>query len=158
MHNSLLRPTLLAARRAAAQHAAARSYVTKPNPEVPDYDTVDPVPDYPQLPWSSRQNLPAKGWDDMLLRRNYGDPLHEQEEVLSMWGPDIPPAGLTAQSALRQLLLAFAGFATLGFVIKNYAIPERPAAPREFPYDGLVKELGGVEELKSNPESLDEED
>lgn len=65
-----------------------------------------------------------------------------------MWGPDIPPAGLTAQSALRQLLAAFAGFATLAFVIKNYGIPERPAIPREFPYDGLVKELGGVEELR----------
>jgi NADH dehydrogenase (ubiquinone) 1 beta subcomplex subunit 8 len=67
-----------------------------------------------------------------------------------MWGPDIPPVGLTAQSALRQLLVALAGFATLAFVIKNYGIPERPAVPREFPYDGLVKELGGVEELKVN--------
>lgn len=65
-----------------------------------------------------------------------------------MWGPDIPPAGLTAQSALRQLLVALAGFTTLALVIKNYGIPERPAVPREFPYDGLVKELGGVEELK----------
>jgi len=74
--------------------------------------------------------------------------LHEQEEVLSMWGPDVPRAGLTAQSALVQLLGAFAGFATLGFVIKNYGVPERPAAPRDFPYDGLVKELGGVVELK----------
>ncbi|KXN80889.1 hypothetical protein AN958_06933 [Leucoagaricus sp. SymC.cos] len=159
MHNALLRPALAATRRAAARHTAVRSYATqKPGPEVPDYSSVDPVPDYPQLPWNSRQNLPAKGWDDMLLRRNYGDPLHEQEEVLSMWGPDIPPAGLTAQSALRQLLAAFAAFATLGFVIKNYGIPERPAVPRTFPYDGLVKELGGVEELKANPESLEGED
>lgn len=99
--------------------------------------------------------------------------LHEQEEVLSMWGPDVPRAGLTAQSALVQLLGAFAGFATLGFVIKNYGVPERPAAPRDFPYDGLVKELGGVAELKviflcqhdmqvlngmqANPECMDEE-
>lgn len=74
MHNFLIRPTLAAARRAIAQRAATRPYVTKPpNPEVPDYDSVDPVPDYPELPWVSRQNLPAKGWDDMLLRRNYGD-------------------------------------------------------------------------------------
>lgn len=65
-----------------------------------------------------------------------------------MWGPDIPPTGLTAQSALRQLLAAFAGFAMLALVIKNYGIPERPGIRREFPYDGLVKELGGVEELK----------
>jgi len=65
-----------------------------------------------------------------------------------MWGPDVPRAGLTAQSALAQLLGAFAGFAVLGLVIKNYGVPERPAAPRDFPYDGLVKELGGVAELK----------
>lgn len=65
-----------------------------------------------------------------------------------MWGPDVPRAGLTPQSALRQLLAAFAGFATLALVIKNYGIPERPGVPREFPYDGLVKELGGLEELK----------
>jgi NADH dehydrogenase (ubiquinone) 1 beta subcomplex subunit 8 len=71
-----------------------------------------------------------------------------------MWGPDIPPVGLTAQSALRQLLGALAGFATLALIIKNYGIPERPAVPREFPYDGLVKELGGVEELKVNFFSL----
>jgi NADH dehydrogenase (ubiquinone) 1 beta subcomplex subunit 8 len=65
-----------------------------------------------------------------------------------MWGPDIPPAGLTPESALRQLLGALAGFAALGLFIKYYGIPERPAVPREFPYDGLVKELGGVEEIK----------
>lgn len=65
-----------------------------------------------------------------------------------MWGPDIPPAGVTPQSALRQLLAAFAGFATIALVIKNFGIPERPGVPREFPYDGLVKELGGIEELK----------
>lgn len=65
-----------------------------------------------------------------------------------MWGPDVPRAGLTAQSALLQLFGAFAGFATLGFVIKNYGVPEPPAVRREFPYDGLVKELGGVAELR----------
>jgi len=74
--------------------------------------------------------------------------LHEQEELVSMWGPDVPRAGLTAQSALLQLFGAFAGFATLGFVIKNYGVPEPPAVRREFPYDGLVKELGGVAELR----------
>lgn len=65
-----------------------------------------------------------------------------------MWGPDIPPAGLTGESALRQLLGALAGFAVLGVYIKYFGIPDRPAVPREFPYDGLVKELGGVEAIK----------
>lgn len=75
MHNSLLRPALAATRRVAAQRAfPLRSYATQPpHAETESYETKDPVPDYPDLPWVSRQTLPAKGWDDMLLRRNYGD-------------------------------------------------------------------------------------
>lgn len=30
---------------------------------------------YPVLPDVSRQHAPAKGWDDMLARRNFGDPV-----------------------------------------------------------------------------------
>lgn len=86
------------------------------------------------------------------MRRNFGDTLPEQEEVLSMWGPDIPP--IAPQAALRQLLLAFAGFATFGFVVKNYVVPDAPAIRREYPYSGLVQELGGLEENKAREESL----
>ncbi|KAF7773252.1 hypothetical protein Agabi119p4_5419 [Agaricus bisporus var. burnettii] len=155
MHSALIRPVVAGTRRAAL---ASRSYASQRPPtyeERPSYDTTDPEPNYPQLPYVSRQHLPPKQWDDMLLRRNYGDTLHEQEEVLSMWGPDIPPAGLTGESALRQLLGALAGFAVLGVYIKYFGIPDRPAVPREFPYDGLVKELGGVEAIKANPERVE---
>lgn len=81
MHNSLLRTTLAASRRAAAQRAlVTRSYAAGPPPphaETESYEEKDPIPDYPDLPWVSRQTLPAKGWDDMLLRRNYGDPVRQ---------------------------------------------------------------------------------
>lgn len=81
MHNSLLRPALAASRRVAAQRTlTTRSYATRsppPHAETESYEEQDPVPDYPELPWVSRQNLPAKGWDDMLLRRNYGDPVRQ---------------------------------------------------------------------------------
>ena len=33
-------------------------------------------------------------------------------------------------------------------------MPERPVVPRQYPYDGLVKELGGLEENKSSIPSL----
>jgi NADH dehydrogenase (ubiquinone) 1 beta subcomplex subunit 8 len=63
-----------------------------------------------------------------------------------MWGPDIPP--IAPQAALRQLLIAFAGFATFGFVVKKYVVQDPPAIRREYPYSGLVQELGGLEENK----------
>lgn len=47
--------------------ALARSYAT-PSEEV------DPQLDgYPQLPLIQRGSLPARGWDDMLERRNFGE-------------------------------------------------------------------------------------
>jgi len=74
MQGFLLRPAGIVARRMAVRKVVARSYTTQQS-DTESYETVDPVPDYPQLPWNSRQNLPAKGWDDILLRRNYSDPV-----------------------------------------------------------------------------------
>lgn len=74
MQGFLLRPIHVITRRMAVRQVVARSYATQQS-DTESYETVDPVSDYPQLPWNSRQNLPAKGWDDILLRRNYGDPV-----------------------------------------------------------------------------------
>lgn len=58
--------------------------------------------DYPELPWQSAQELPARGWWDDQDRRNKEDPvclmhfntrchlpciqqLHEQDDILNMW-------------------------------------------------------------------------
>ena len=62
-----------------------------------------------------------------------------------MWGPDAPP--LDPNSAVRQFLVAVAGFVTVGFIIKAIT-PDPPAIRREYPFDGLIKELGGLEENK----------
>ena len=59
-----------------------------------------------------------------------------------MWAPD-PPV-IPPSLALRQFALAWAGIAGLGYVI-YLTVPERPAVPREYPYGGLIKELGGLE-------------
>ncbi|PPQ83457.1 hypothetical protein CVT25_007048 [Psilocybe cyanescens] len=124
---------------------------------TPSNEEYDPqLNGYPQLPWKSRQELPPLGWQDPLYRRNFGDTLHEQEEVLSMWGPDTPP--IAPNAAVRQFLLAVAGFVAAGFTIKYVLLQEPPAVRREYPYDGLVKELGGLEENKARSESVDSED
>jgi hypothetical protein len=75
MHSTILR-------RVAGARTIARPLVQSPQAglHVRSYATtqsseeVDPqLNGYPQLPFVSRQYLPAKGWQDQLLRRNFGD-------------------------------------------------------------------------------------
>ncbi|KAF8907312.1 hypothetical protein CPB84DRAFT_1844011 [Gymnopilus junonius] len=113
-------------------------------------EEVDPqLNGYPQLPFVSRGALKPLGWDDNLTRTNFGETIHEQDEVLSMWGPDVAP--IDPNVALRQFLYAVAGFVTFGLTVKYVLLPEPPAVRRTYPYDGLVKELGGLEENKARP-------
>ncbi|KAG5646985.1 hypothetical protein DXG03_001708 [Asterophora parasitica] len=117
-------------------------------------EEVDPqLNGYPQLPFVSRQTLPALGWQDPLLRRNFGDTLHEEDEVLSMWGPDVPP--VPPATATLHFLLAASAFVGAAFLIKSFS-PEAPAIRREYPFSGLVTELGGLEENKARVESTEE--
>ena len=61
-----------------------------------------------------------------------------------MWGPDAPP--VPPKVALRWFTIAVLSFATFGVVTKLALVPERPAVAREYPYSGLITELGGLEE------------
>lgn len=63
-----------------------------------------------------------------------------------MWGPDIPP--LSPYRATFQFLIAVTGFVGFGFLVKNVLTPDLPAVRREYPFSGLVTELGGMEGLK----------
>jgi NADH dehydrogenase (ubiquinone) 1 beta subcomplex subunit 8 len=72
--------------------------------------------------------------------------MHEHEEKYSMWGPDIPH--VDPATALRHFTIAASGFVAFGLLCNYALVPERPAIPRQFPFDGLVKELGGLEENK----------
>ncbi|KAF7424194.1 hypothetical protein PC9H_009498 [Pleurotus ostreatus] len=127
-----------------------RAYATPPKEET------DPqLLGYPQLPFTSSQYLPAKGWQDSLMRRNYGDTLHDKDEILSMWGPDIPP--IEPSRALFQFTLVALGFVTFGLIAK-YNVPEMPSIRREYPFSGLVTELGGLEDNKARIEAIDDEE
>lgn len=68
--------------------------------------------------------------------------MHEQEEVLSMWGPDVPV--VAPNIALRWFTLATLGFVGIGLFAK-WAAADMPAVRREYPFSGLVTELGGYE-------------
>ncbi len=162
----------LAARRATAVRSgtlravssATRSYAT--GSPVSLKEEQDPqLGDYPTLPDISKQRRPARGWDDPQMRRNFGEPvrklddvaspgiyslfrlmqLHFKEEMYSMWGPDapvVPPA-----QALRHFTIVTIGFVMFGFLCKAI-VPESPVARRQYPFSGLVTELGGLEENK----------
>ena len=72
--------------------------------------------------------------------------LHEQDELYSIWGPD-PPV-IPPQTALFQFALVAFGFVSFGLFAKNVLLPEIPVVRREYPYSGLVTELGSLEENK----------
>lgn len=144
-----------------------RAYATAQSRTLEEESTMAEADlESPQLPNISRQYLPPKGWHDDLMRRNVGDPvrfsvngthlsftdssipqLHEQEELYSMWGPDIPPNSISPYTALWHFVIAATGIVGVGFLIKALG-PDPPAVRRQYPYDGLVKELGGLQENK----------
>jgi NADH dehydrogenase (ubiquinone) 1 beta subcomplex subunit 8 len=66
--------------------------------------------------------------------------------MYSMWGPDIPH--VNPATALRHFTIAVSGFVAFGLLCNYVLVPDRPAVPRQYPFDGLVKELGGLEENK----------
>jgi NADH dehydrogenase (ubiquinone) 1 beta subcomplex subunit 8 len=61
-----------------------------------------------------------------------------------MWGPDIPI--VPRQTALLHFTLATLGIVGFGFLVNSALIPKRKAVPREYPFSGLIAELGGMEE------------
>ncbi|KAF8920405.1 hypothetical protein CPB85DRAFT_1167629, partial [Mucidula mucida] len=101
---------------------------------------------YPKVPNVSRQYLSPYGWQDPLLRRNIGDPVHEYDELYSMWGPDIPP--IAPHIALRRFTFVAMGFVGFGFLVKHVLTPESPVVHRQYPFSGLVTELGGLDANK----------
>lgn len=63
-----------------------------------------------------------------------------------MQGPDLPL--VPPETAARHFAIACGVFFGIAMLCKYAFIPERPSVPREYPYDGLVKELGGLEANK----------
>ena len=75
--------------------------------------------------------------------------MHEYEELYSMWGPDIPP--IEPHIALRRFGYAVLAFVSFGFLVKTALVPDMPAVRRQYPFTGLVTELGGLDENKVCP-------
>ncbi|KAG0144093.1 hypothetical protein CROQUDRAFT_47776 [Cronartium quercuum f. sp. fusiforme G11] len=112
--------------------------------EFPVLDAPDPQLDgigYPRVESTSRQwRNPYAKWDDPQERCNFNEPLHAEEEMMGIWAPDVHR--ISVRHALLNLAVAFSA---LGGILTTaaYVAPKSPVVPREFPYDGLSRELGG---------------
>ncbi|KAL4784497.1 hypothetical protein BJX76DRAFT_327114 [Aspergillus varians] len=87
---------------------------------------------------------PYAGWWDKQERRNFGEPVHEENEVLGVFSPE-QYTHVTARKGFLHLGAFVATF--LGFCgVVSLFYPDKPSTPRTYP-DGLEKELGGPNAL-----------
>ncbi|PVU96086.1 hypothetical protein BB561_001406 [Smittium simulii] len=118
---------------------------------------VDPDPqigDYPNLPFIKGELKTPYGWWDRQMRRNFGDTLQEHEDILGTQSNSeyyTPP-----WSKVLMQWTVFVSILGTGAYIISFYVPERPAIPRHYPFNGLENELGGKPAMsfKSSIESV----
>ncbi|KAF2401764.1 NADH-ubiquinone oxidoreductase kd subunit [Trichodelitschia bisporula] len=97
---------------------------------------------------------PYADWWDKQERRNYGEPIHEDNDILGMFTTE-PYTHFTAGWGAVLMGCFITAFGTVCGVCYVFH-PEKPAVPRTFP-GGLDRELGGPSALSAlsdadNPE------
>lgn len=96
---------------------------------------------YINPPLEKRNNRdPYADWWDKQERRNYGEPLHEDEDILGRLSPEEYTHASPGKAVFQLFFFVGAVFGLAGIVSMLY--PDKPALPRTFP-DGLESELGG---------------
>ncbi|KAH8676662.1 hypothetical protein BGZ60DRAFT_526098 [Tricladium varicosporioides] len=89
---------------------------------------------------------PHADWWDKQERRNYGEPVHEDNDILGMFSPEEYTHFKPGWGAI--LLGTFvAGVFTLCGVVSIY-YPDKPSYPKEYE-GGLEKELGGPSAVRA---------
>lgn len=94
---------------------------------------------------------PHANWWDPQERRNFGEPIHEDNDVLGIFSPYEYTWTSTGPGLLMigTFITVFLG--VTGVVYFNY--PDMPAYPREFE-GGLERELGGPGAVRVSPPIL----
>ncbi|KAJ8608234.1 hypothetical protein MRB53_039765 [Persea americana] len=114
------------------------------------------------LPIKRQFRDPHADWWDKQERRNYGEPVHEDNDILGIFSPEqytwvSPGKGalqLVSNLILRKTvtdikkLMFVAAFGGLVYGV-SFVYPDRPSAPRTFP-GGLEAELGGPGALRAH--------
>ena len=74
--------------------------------------------------------------------------VHEEEDALSMWSPDQHRVEASrAAIGIVTMLALVAGFSYYVTIHR----PQRKAVARNYPYNGLEKELGGYSQAREEP-------
>ncbi|KAF9170712.1 hypothetical protein BGX21_007942 [Mortierella sp. AD011] len=97
---------------------------------------------YPGLPMYNQQwrdGNPSAGYWDRQDRRNFGETVPEEDEVLNIWSPDV--WAFTASFGMKRLLTAAAAFLGFGYLVSETR-PEPHFERRSYPHDGLLEALG----------------
>ncbi|KAH7027256.1 NADH:ubiquinone oxidoreductase 20.1kD subunit [Microdochium trichocladiopsis] len=84
---------------------------------------------------------PHADWWDKQERRNYGEPVHEDHDILGMFSPH-EYTWVSPRKGLFQIGAFIAVFTGVCMVVAQL-YPDRPSFPREFE-GGLERELGGA--------------
>ncbi|GAA5879765.1 hypothetical protein JCM3774_000180 [Rhodotorula dairenensis] len=107
----------------------------------PDVEPALHAMGYPALSSASRQLRSPKGWWDNQERVNFGEPVPENDDIQSMWAPDVHK--IKPSSAVAQLLLMFGAVGAFAFGVYEFRAQPH-ALPRAYPHDGLVQALSGT--------------
>ncbi|KAI9925674.1 hypothetical protein AWENTII_012222 [Aspergillus wentii] len=95
---------------------------------------------------------PHADWWDKQERRNFGEPVHEENEILGVFSPE-QYTHVSARKGLFQVgcfIVTFLGFCG----VVSFYYPDKPSVPKTFP-GGLEKELGGPNALPARKEGED---
>ncbi|BDD60505.1 hypothetical protein MPDQ_002668 [Monascus purpureus] len=95
---------------------------------------------------------PYGDWWDKQERRNFGEPVHEDNDLLGVFSVEqythaTPGKAFAALGVFVATFLGFCGVTSLFY-------PDKASAPRTFP-DGLEKELGGPSALRARKDGED---
>ncbi|ORY75796.1 hypothetical protein BCR37DRAFT_383955 [Protomyces lactucae-debilis] len=134
---SIMRSSVLKNLQAATSRSQMRlqsTMASDPQANIGDYPT--------NIPAINRQTRSETvKWDNQQDRRNFNEPLHELDDVLTVFGPDVHThvKPRTAFFHLGVWLACFMGVVGFGKIM----FFELPAERRTYPYNGLEKELAG---------------
>ncbi|EKD00334.1 hypothetical protein A1Q2_05392 [Trichosporon asahii var. asahii CBS 8904] len=134
----------------------------KPPPPPPGVEVDPMLHGYPQLPAINLQSRSPYGWWDQQERKNFDEvvsiichhtdeadrQVHEEEDALSMWSPD--QHRVEASRAALGIVTMLALVAGFSYYVTIHR-PQRKAVARNYPYNGLEKELGGYSQAREEP-------
>jgi len=90
---------------------------------------------------------PYGDWTNKQERRNFGEPVHEDNDILGVFSLE-DYTHMTTSKALLCWAVFIGAVLGLRYAVKA-TYPDRPSAPKEYE-DGLERELGGPGAVRAN--------